>query len=97
MTRLHLLFSVSPVALRDCAALGGPGERVVLVDSGTGLLGDAEAVKTLRGAGLVVGALAADVTARGLSPAAEWQGVELIDDTAWVELVAAHPVVLSWK
>jgi len=96
--RLHLLLAASAAAVRDCAGQLGPGDQVLLADRGIGLLADAPQLRRLQAqCRTPVCGLQVDAAAHGLQELAGILDVMLIGDRTWVEWVAEHPVVLSWK
>ncbi len=98
MTRLHLLMSVSDSVIRDCLALFRPGDYLLLVDQGVGVLAHQQRTESLLAVvGESLGALRADVLARGLYMEPGQEEIQLLSDLEWAEKVAMHTQVLSWK
>ena len=82
--------------LHDCLSLFRPGDYLLLLDSGVNLLAHAGKLQAVMDqAGGSLGASAPDLAARGLGDLTG--GVAVIDDAQWLELLADHAQVLSWK
>lgn len=99
MAILHQILSDDPRAWRDCGEFCRPGDTVVLVDAGAGLLADDDFMSGFPPVSGIVGtvALEADVVARGLHGVADKAGIELLGDVAWVRLACSREMVWSWK
>lgn len=98
MPRLHLLMSANDAAIRDCLALFRPGDYLLLVDQGVAVLAHQQRTESLLAVvGECIGALRADVLARGLDVEPGRAEIQLLSDLEWAEKVAMHTQVLSWK
>lgn len=83
--------------LLRCASTG---DSLLLIENGVYNLTDTNALTAIKGAGLTLYCLQADVLARGLKHY-EQSGVTtvdatVIDDSGFVELTCSHQKVISW-
>jgi sulfur relay protein TusB/DsrH len=93
---LHLLLSSQASALQACLDHCARGDTVVLLNTAVELLlGSMDWAK--KDIGLKIQVLEPDLLAHGMQGITPGAQVELIDDIAWVGLVAAHKHCLSWK
>ena len=96
-TKLHLLMSTGKTAQRHMMAAFAPGDQVLLVDQGTGLVTWPERLQALQEiAGEALAVARADLDARGLLRTGQDRGLRIVDDQEWVAAVTAHRHVLSW-
>lgn len=102
MSSLHLVFTAPTAgsALADCLRAAADGDTVLLLqDAVYAAVARAtipsELLRDAAANGIVLAALAPDVSARGVG-ALLHPGISLVDDDAFVALTERHPRILSW-
>ena len=101
MATLHLVSASqeTSAALSNCLHAASPGDSVVLIGNGVFNANSPifRAVLPAQEAAIVFWyALADDITARGIGSHVD-SAITLVDDFAFVDLVAAHQPIVSWS
>ena len=92
---LHLVVGAGDSALGSCLSQAGSTDAVLFLDAGVlHLLQAAPDSPNTRQASVYYSA--ADLHAHGLSDLARRQNVDILDDTGFCELLAAHRHCLTW-
>ena len=95
-TCLHLVMKPDAAVLAICASQFRNGDSVLLLDSGVmALAGPQPVAKPF--APVEVFLAEADAAARGLLDLARSEGLRLLPDEQFADLLARHQFCLSWK
>jgi len=93
---LHLVLQADSRALETCLAVCRRGDAIVFVATGVCLFLQMD-MALLMQKDIRCYCLTADVLAHGIEKLIGSLDVQMIDDSEWVELLAAYPHCLSWK